>query len=779
MLKKIITLLCVLALGLPVAAQNQHKPQTKESVMRGLFNVVKSGGDWYFEIPDSIVGRRLLTTIRFTNAPAGTKKYGGEMLGEQTVYWETAPGDLLLLRSDLYVNVADSLDAIDRAVSISNSNPIIGTFKVESHKRGLRRIKVTSFFNEDNPAIGVNMFTKQAFGLQGYLPSASFIESIKSFPMNVEVRTTKTWMSAQPKTYSGVYTGKVTLGLNVSFVLLPEKPMQARLFDPRVGYFADRYNEFTDNQQRVDVRRFITRWRLEPKDSTDREKMKRGELVEPLKPIVYYIDPATPKKWRPYLIAGVNDWQKAFEQAGFKNAIIGKEWPENDSTMSMEDARYSVIRYLASDIENAYGPNVHDPRSGEIIESHICWYHNVMSLVHDWYMIQAGNIDEAARKMKFGDELMGELIRFVSSHEVGHTLGLRHNFGSSSTVPTDSLRSRCFTEKYGHTPSIMDYARFNYVAQPEDSITTAGIFPRIGDYDLWAIKWGYTPMFDAYDIDSDHWELEKLVQAAELDKNPRLWFGDGETNRTNDPRCQTEDLGDDAVKSSDYGIKNLQRMMPNLPEWTYQSNDINLSGLKGVYDNVVSQFMRYTFHVANNIGGVMMTYKTIDETGDIYADTPREKQERALDFINRHIFTEPTWLIDVPYIHRLSPDPSTITERFGTNVMNRLFSAASLERLTATYPLSDVLSDVERMLFSELRSGKAVTSYRQALQRSYIGALTTYFTTAAPTKAARADVLYALKNLRKRLTSNAGADRATRAHFASLADLIDRALVIK
>ncbi|MDY4059763.1 MAG: zinc-dependent metalloprotease, partial [Alloprevotella sp.] len=385
----------------------------------------------------------------------------------------------------------------------------------------------------------------------------------------------------------------------------------------------------------------------------------------------------------------------------------------------------------------------------------------------------------AARKMKFGDELMGELIRFVSSHEVGHTLGLRHNFGSSSTVPTDSLRSRCFTEKYGHTPSIMDYARFNYVAQPEDSITTAGIFPRIGDYDLWAIKWGYTPMFDAYDIDSDHWELEKLVQAAELDKNPRLWFGDGETNRTNDPRCQTEDLGDDAVKSSDYGIKNLQRMMPNLPEWTYQSNDINLSGLKGVYDNVVSQFMRYTFHVANNIGGVMMTYKTIDETGDIYADTPREKQERALDFINRHVFTEPTWLIDVPYIHRLAPNPSTITERFGVNVTSRLFSATALETPTATYPLSDILSDVERMLFSELRSGKAVSPYRQALQRTYVGALTSYFTTAAPTKAARADVLYALRRLHKRLAAGGGANQATRSHFAALADLIDRALVIK
>ena len=380
--------------------------------------------------------------------------------------------------------------------------------------------------------------------------------------------------------------------------------------------------------------------------------------------------------------------------------------------------------------------------------------------------------------MNFDTELMGQLIRFVSSHEVGHTLGLRHNFGSSSTVPVDSLRSRCFLEKYGHTPSIMDYARFNYVAQPEDSIPRTCLFPRIGDYDEWAIEWGYRIMPDAYDDVSDHWELEKLTQQR-LEGKPRLWFGDGETNRTNDPRCQTEDLGDDAVKSSDYGIKNLKRMMPNLPDWTYQSNDINLSGLKGVYDNVISQFMRYTFHVAGNIGGVMATYKTIDEAGDIYADTPREKQERALDFINRHVFTEPTWLIDVPYIHRLAPNPSAVTERFGVNVTSRLFSATALETPTATYPLSDILSDVERMLFSELRSGKAVSPYRQALQRTYVGALTTYFATAAPTKAARADVLYALRRLHKRLAAGGGANQATRSHFAALADLIDRALVIK
>ena len=464
------------------------------------------------------------------------------------------------------------------------------SFKIESSAGQQYKIKVSPFLLEDNPAVGISRDEKKTFGLQSINAAASYIESIKTFPLNTEVRVVKTWNASSTNNAAASYTGKVTIGLNTSFVLLPRTPMQRRLFDPRVGYFTDNFVLFSDNQQRVEPKRFITRWRLEPKDSADMEKMKRGELVEPKKPIVYYIDPATPKQWRPYLIQGVNDWQKAFERAGFKNAIIAKEWPENDSTMSMEDARYSCIRYLASPIENAYGPNVHDPRSGEIIESHICWYHNVMTLVHDWYMIQAGTLDEAAQKMKYDPELMGQLIRFVSSHEVGHTLGLRHNFGSSSTVPVDSLRSRSFVMAHGHTPSIMDYARFNYVAQPEDNIPREGIFPRIGDYDCWAIEWGYKPMFNAYDDVSDHFELEALT-SARLKDNRRLWFGDGETNRTNDARCQTEDLGDDAMKASYYGILNLKREIKQMPQWTYESTDIYGSNLSSLYNPVVGQFM--------------------------------------------------------------------------------------------------------------------------------------------------------------------------------------------
>ena len=710
--------------------------------------------------------------------PAGTNKFGGEQVNQQTVYWQVAPNDQLLLRSYLLVNTADSVDAINKAILISNENPIIGSFKIESHKNNAYRIKVTSFFNEDNMALGMPRYMKNSWGLQAYLPSASYIESIKTFPLNTEIRTVKTWASQTNSTYAGALTGKVTIGLNISFVLLPKEPMQRRLFDPRVGYFTDNYNYYSDNQQRVSVKRFITRWRLEPKDSADAEKMKRGELVEPKKPIVYYIDPATPKQWRPYLIAGVNDWQKAFEKAGFKNAIMAKEWPENDSTMSMEDARYSVIRYLASPIANAYGPQVHDPRSGEILESHICWYHNVMTLVHDWYMIQAGTLDEAAQKMKYDPELMGELIRFVSSHEVGHTLGLRHNFGSSSTVPVDSLRDKAWVEAHGHTPSIMDYARFNYVAQPEDSISRKGIFPRIGDYDLWAIQWGYTPMWNAYDDESDHWELEKLT-SAKLANNRRLWFGDGETNTTRDSRCQTEDLGDNSMKASEYGLLNLKREIKVLPEWTYESNDIYNANIREMYNQITTQYLRYAMHVLYNIGGVYNDYKTVDQPGDIYSYVSLEKQKEALDYLDRNVLTEPKWLIAEDYIMRISPDPQQLTIRLGNTVVSNMVSASLLNRMNPLYTADQYLQDITQLLFKELNTRSAVSRYRKALQAMFVQSLTTYFSSSTTTATARPAVLQTLENLKRQLRNYQGGNSSDRAHFRSLLDIIDRTLAIK
>ena len=751
----------------PAPAAPAPKPEPKPEVDRkGLFNVTKMKQDWFMEVPDSLLGRDFLTTTRYTTTPAGSGKFGGEQVNEQTVYFEMLPDSSLAMRARLLVNYADTTEHINKAITISNENPIIGTFKVESNKNHLYKIKVTNFFNEDNAALGMTSREKQSFGLGGQM--MSFIEDIKSFPTNTEVRVLKTFMSPSGSLVASRATGRVTLGLNISFILLPEKPMMPRYYDPRVGYFTESYNTYTDEQQRVKGKTLIARYRLEPKPE-DVEKMRRGELVEPQKPIVYYIDPATPKQWRKYLIQGINDWQKAFEKAGFKNAIRGEEWPENDSTMSMEDARYCVIRYLASPIANAYGPHVSDPRTGEILESHVCWYHNVMSLVHDWYMVQASSIDEAARKMHYDEELMGQLIRFVSSHEVGHSLGLRHNFGSSSTVPVDSLRSKAFVEKYGHTPSIMDYARFNYVAQPEDGISQKGIFPRINDYDEWAIEWGYRPMLDAKDSDEDHKMLEKLI-GDRLQKNPRLWWGDGETSQ-DDPRRQTEDLGDDAVKASEYGIKNLKREIVNLPQWTFAEDDIYNQNLAEMWSQIRGQFVRYTNHVIRNIGGQLQQFRTNTEQGDVYTPQPRQKQLDAMDFLRRNIFTEPTWLSsDLSYAKRLWVDPQDATIAVGqsavTGMLNRLYS------LNDNYKPAEFLGDMTKALFNARYS-----KYIAALQTSYVDHLVAIFK-GGSTNALRGHVLETLKTLKTR-TASATGDADQRAHYALLHDMIVRALEVK
>ncbi len=762
--------------------KQQPEPEKKDSVKvekpsidrDGLFHVTKMKNDWFFEIPDNLVGRQFLTTTRYTSTPANSGKFGGEQVNEQTVYFEAGPDEKLLLRAHLIINVADSTEKINRAITISNENPIIGSFKVESHKNGIYKIKVNDFFNQDNPAIGMPKAVKDGFGLQGQVGDGCYIEDIKSFPMNTEVRLVKTFSSAAATLTSARSTGKATFGLNISFILLPEKPMMRRYYDPRVGYFTDRFTSYTDEQLRVEQKQFITRWRLEPRPE-DVEKMKRGELVEPIKPIVYYIDPATPKQWRKYLIQGVEDWQVAFEKAGFKNAIQAREWPENDSTMSMEDARYSCIRYLASPIENAYGPNVHDPRTGEILESHICWYHNVMSLVHDWYMVQASSIDEAARKMNYDEELMGQLIRFVSSHEVGHTLGLRHNMGSSSTVPVDSLRDKAWVEAHGHTPSIMDYARFNYVAQPEDRISHTGIFPRIGDYDLWAIQWGYKPMIGATDEEQDHKMLEPMT--AQAQKNRRLWWGDGESfEGLDDPRRQTEDLGDDAVKASIYGIENLKREVAGLPQWTLDNEkDLYWQDIQTMYNQIRTQFLRYCGHVVRYIGGHYIDFQPKGSTADVYIPTPLDRQKAALKFMNDQVLNEPLWLRDLPYARRISSNPEQLTIMVGQSGVSRL--TARITALNELYTPQAYLTDLTKLIFSEADSHRKVTHYRMALQNTMVTDLLRFFRAPAY-QSVQPAVLYTLQQLEKKTkaASQSAPDAESRAHWANLYEQIGRQL---
>lgn len=711
----------------------------KAKTSKGLFSVHKVDDKYYFEIADSVLGRDIMAITRFSKIAAGAGLYGGEQANQQVIQFEKGPDNKVFLRVVTLIATAnDSTQPIYKAVRNSAVDPIAAAFDVKALSKDSSGvvIDVTDFFKGDNQPVSLNAGTKRRLNLGGLASDRSYIESIRSYPINTEVRTVKTFSAsagggfgAAPSPFPSASipaastAGAITMELNTSFLLLPKIPAAKRLVDPRIGFFADDYTVYSDDQQKVEQSNFIVRWRLEPKPE-DVEKWKRGELVEPAKPIIYYIDPATPKKWRQYLIQGVNDWQAAFEKAGFKNAIMGKEWPENDPTMSLEDARFSVIRYFASDIQNAYGPNAHDPRSGEIIESHIGWYHNVMELLHDWYFVQTAAVDPDARKMKFDDDLMGNLIRFVSSHEVGHTLGLRHNMGSSSKTPVEKLRDKAWVEANGHTASIMDYARFNYVAQPEDNISKVGLFPRIGDYDKWAIEWGYG-FAQGKDEEAQKLSLSKKYNER-LAANPRIWFGTYEYGNFNDPRTQSEDLSDNAMKASEYGIKNLKRIMAKLSEYTKEEGD-RYENLAQMYRQIAGQFNRYIGHVSRNIGGYYETTKSVEQTGDVYEVVPKATQKDAVAFLNAQVFSTPTWMMDNNILNKISTPLTNQVSSIQVNALNSLLSASRLSgmanmavRSPGAYNVDEFYADLKKGIFNEVATRTKISAERRTLQKAYV-----------------------------------------------------------
>jgi hypothetical protein len=697
----------------------------------GLFTTYKADDKYYFEIPDSIFGRDLLIVSRISKAAADKRAmmlgYAGDEINENVIRLEKKNNKIFLKTISYSERSQDTL-GMYKSVLNSNIQPISAAFDIKTyHNDSLKQIKnplidVTDFLNGDNNVFFFDSRLKRALAIGNLFPDRSYIDTIKAYPLNVEIRTVKTY-SQTSQNPAASPSEPLTYELNSSIVLLPKEPMKPRYKDERVAYFATSYTDFDANPQGVKDIAMITRWRLEPKEE-DVEKYKRGELVEPKKPIVYYIDPATPKKWVPYLKAGVNDWQKAFEQAGFKNAIYAVEVSSKDSTWSIDDARHSAIVYKPSDIPNASGPHVHDPRSGEIIESHINWYHNVMQLLHDWYFVQAAAIDPRARKVEFDDELMGQLIRFVSSHEVGHTLGLRHNFGSSATVPVEKLRDKAWVEANGHTPSIMDYARFNYVAQPEDNVGESGIFPRIGIYDKWSIEWGYKWMPEFATPKDEVPTLNKMV-LEKLKEDKRYTFGT-ESDR-NDPRNQSEDLGDNAMKASEYGIKNLKRIVPNLLSWTYQPNE-DLSMAKNMYAQIATQFARYMGHVSKNVAGIYTTPRKVEENAPISEYVPASIQREAMAFLNKQLFITPSWLINQELIKKANVDPVATISKIQSQVLSRLQSDETISKLVAfenqdgtkAYTILDLYADLSKSIWPELTSGANIDLYHRKLQKSYI-----------------------------------------------------------
>lgn len=758
---------------------------SKAKTQSGVFKVHEVGDKWYYEIPRSMTSREFLMVSRISRTASGIG-YGGDEKNNDVLRWERR-GNKVYLKQVSYTTVADTTQPIAIAVKNSNLEPIVQAFDIAAWGPDSSMvIEVGPFFLNDVALLGMPAAQKTTYQVRRLDPSRTYIDHIRTFPKNIENRVVLTYdAGASPQNAAA---GSITLEMNHSMLLLPEVPMQARLMDDRVGYFGISQSDYGRQEQRTVVRRYIARWRLEPKDTA---AFMRGELVEPIKPIVIYIDPATPKKWVPYLIQGVNDWQAAFEAAGFKNAIYAREapTPQEDPGFSVDDARYSVIRYYASNVQNAMGPHVSDPRSGEILETHISWFHNVMNLLRNWYLVQTAAINPDARKVDFDDKVMGELIRFVSSHEVGHTIGLQHNMKSSSAYPVDSLRSPTFTAKYATAPSIMDYARFNYVAQPGDGAVAMN--PKIGVYDKFAIAWGYRPILNAGTPDQEQQTLNAWIREHEND--PMYWFG-GSTG--SDPSAQSEDLGDDGVKASNYGLANLKRILPQLITWTERPAE-DYSQLRELYGQVASQHQQYLGHVATIIGGVDWVRKSTDQPGPAYTALPRERQKEAFKYIATNGLQTPTWLIDQKIFDRIGIAGATnrVVSTM-TSSLSLLLNQARLTRLSETdalgyaeYPLPEYLGDVRGAVWTELTSGKVPDYYRRSLQRAWVDQMITFLRDPVPAAGAvqapspvsqsdiRAIARRELTTIRPQLNAAAGrGDAIGRAHYADLASRIGIAL---
>lgn len=718
----------------PEAKTKKGDPEPYEKVITkdaitdsGLFDVHKVDDSHFYEIPDSLFNREMLMVSRISKTASGIG-FGGGKINTQVLRWEKKPKKVLLRVVSYDVVAADSLP-VHEAVVNSNFEPVLYSFDIKAFKKDSLNpatvIQVDELFTKDVQALGMPDRLKKRYKATRLDASRSYLESLKSYPLNIEARHVKTYNAGSPPSNQSL--GSISIEINNSMILLPEEPMKRRYFDKRVGWFARGQVDYGLDAQESKTITFLDRWRLEVKDE-DVEKFKNGELVEPKKPIVYYVDRATPEQWVPFIKQGIEDWQLAFEAAGFKNAIIAKDppSPEEDPEWSPEDVRYSVVRYLASPIPNANGPHVSDPRSGEILESDINWYHNVMTLLRNWFFVQTAAINPEARGVAFKDEVMGRLIRFVSSHEVGHTLGLPHNMGSSVAYAVDSLRSESFTKKYGTAPSIMDYARFNYVAQPEDG--DVALMPNIGVYDKYAIKWGYTPIPDVSAEDEksilDSWILEHAG-------DPMYRFGHQQVGDVVDPSSQTEDLGDNAILASEYGIKNLKRIVPNLIEWT-QEDGKNYDDLETLYRQVLSQYNRYMGHVSNNIGGVYENHKTYDQEGAVYTYVPKEHQENCVAFLHEQLFETPEWLINPDLFAKIEYSGSVERVRaVQVRALNNLLSLGKMARLVEyeaihgneAYTLLDLMTDLRSGIWSELRYGHTIDTYRRNLQKAYVDRL--------------------------------------------------------
>ncbi len=747
----------------------------------GYFKVHQVADKYYLEIPDSLLGRQLLTVNRISRSAADFRKpeassvsYAGDEIGGSLFNFSKGPAGKLFASVTTYKDRStdSSENGLSRALYRSTLDPVIAAFAIKAINEQEKStvIDISDYLNTDNLLFGFSNTKKQLAGLTMPLADRSYIQSVKAFPKNIEIKTVKTFQK-QDGGLSPMMT--FTFELNSSMILLPKVPMKGRIYDERVGYQFASFTNFDSNPRGVKETANILRWRMTPQ-AADMEKYHRGELVEPENPLIIYIDPAMPKKWVPYLIQGINDWQVAFEQAGFKNAISGKEAPTNDPQWSIDDARHNVIVFKPAEQTSSNGDVVHDPRSGEILEAHISWYHNTLNNLYKNYLLQAGAVDLEAQNPQFSDELMGKLVRAEISRIIGSKLGLRANLQGSAGIPVDSLRNKKFLSKNGLSLSITDTNPYNYVAQPEDQLNTNQLIPKIGAYDKWAIEWGYR-ILPGNQTENQETEILSELIKNKLARFPAFNFGQ-EALVISDPRNQKGDLGDNPLKASAYGIANLKRIAPNVLTWTRMPNE-DYERAKNLYIGLIDQYEKYLKHVALQIGGVYTTVKKSDQQGAVFGFVRADRQRKAMDFLQKELFDTPLWLNNIT-LYKLSYTNFDLVQTVQKNILGNLLDVRCISKLVSAennvasgaYTARAMLAGLSEGIFSELPTRKTISLVRRELQKAYVLKLSTLLQSGAGADSEVGTVLRShAKNLLAKLkTASPNAVGLAKPHLSDL-----------